>query len=615
MQVHYDLSVRDADGSIVQFLYGEDGLDVTETAQLSNFTFMQDNYVAMLDKYGASQLGEVFPDKYVQRCPFVPVTSICRSLLLRPYRSVCAYLGRRYGSLARKKMKAFKKARDAKTALPDPVLSALRPDRYFGSVSENFHDAVDTHIATVPKTISSNSVINRKKVQQLLLLKWFRSLADPGEPVGILAAQAIGEPSTQMTLNTFHFAGRSDMNVTLGIPRLREILMTATVNIKTPIMTAPLLNDLDGAERLSRKLRRVTLADMLQAVTVTEHLTPALHDSRDRVYKVRFDFVGKEANEAFQISRAAVLDGFEWWVAYDFVRKLTRWGTGKRGSGGPRKKAATDDDDEDGDDTGAGEPTQEEAVARGGGADSSDDDDDEDDEIDEESGTLASSALSKKTQGGVYGVDDEASSSDDDDSSASDASDTDAVAAAAATNRANHGRPSHKKQARIDNIVKSNPEIIEYDFSNAGDWAEVTLRFDCAVKRLRLVPFFEEVAKSTELRAVPRINRSALITTALNGKEVDTMQVEGQNLGELWKYPEVLDLNRLVSNDISAILRTYGVEAARATIVNQVTPPSLAMYISFSRYPNYIVFFLRHLPRFSLGQSMHLLMVEPYCCR
>ena len=59
----------------------------------------------------------------------------------------------------------------------------------------------------------------------MIHLKCMHSMVDPGEPVGILAAQSVGEPSTQMTLNTFHFAGRGDMNITLGIPRLREILM------------------------------------------------------------------------------------------------------------------------------------------------------------------------------------------------------------------------------------------------------------------------------------------------------------------------------------------------------------------------------------------------------
>lgn len=58
------------------------------------------------------------------------------------------------------------------------------------------------------------------------------SLAAPGEAVGILAAQSVGEPSTQMTLNTFHMAGRGEANVTLGIPRLREILMTASTVIR-----------------------------------------------------------------------------------------------------------------------------------------------------------------------------------------------------------------------------------------------------------------------------------------------------------------------------------------------------------------------------------------------
>jgi DNA-directed RNA polymerase I subunit RPA1 len=57
--------------------------------------------------------------------------------------------------------------------------------------------------------------------------KFQSSIVNPGEPVGVLAAQSVGEPSTQMTLNTFHFAGRGDMNVTLGIPRLREILMVS----------------------------------------------------------------------------------------------------------------------------------------------------------------------------------------------------------------------------------------------------------------------------------------------------------------------------------------------------------------------------------------------------
>ncbi len=116
-----------------------------------------------------------------------------------------------------------------------------------------------------------------------------RSRVAPGENVGLLAAQSIGEPSTQMTLNTFHFAGRSEMNVTLGIPRLREILMTASANIATP--TAQVTRDLNTLmhialqvsalpdtpraklEDLSMQLSRVYLKQVVKRFTVEERVT------------------------------------------------------------------------------------------------------------------------------------------------------------------------------------------------------------------------------------------------------------------------------------------------------------------------------------------------------
>jgi DNA-directed RNA polymerase I subunit RPA1 len=60
-----------------------------------------------------------------------------------------------------------------------------------------------------------------------------------------------------MTLNTFHLAGHGGVNLTLGIPRLREILMTASENIKTPIMTlrlSPEVSQTKEPEKFARKL-------------------------------------------------------------------------------------------------------------------------------------------------------------------------------------------------------------------------------------------------------------------------------------------------------------------------------------------------------------------------
>ena len=67
---------------------------------------------------------------------------------------------------------------------------------------------------------------------------------EPGTAVGAVGAQSIGEPGTQMTLKTFHFAGVASMNITLGVPRIKEII-NATKNISTPIITAKLISDKD----------------------------------------------------------------------------------------------------------------------------------------------------------------------------------------------------------------------------------------------------------------------------------------------------------------------------------------------------------------------------------
>ena len=84
--------------------------------------------------------------------------------------------------------------------------------------------------------------------------------------LGLFYLQSIGEPSTQMTLNTFHFAGRGEMNVTLGIPRLREILMVGSRLIKTPAMDVPVKpgNDSrDRAKKLQKKFNKVILNDVI----------------------------------------------------------------------------------------------------------------------------------------------------------------------------------------------------------------------------------------------------------------------------------------------------------------------------------------------------------------
>lgn len=80
------------------------------------------------------------------------------------------------------------------------------------------------------------------------VLRYLMASVEHGEPVGLLAAQGVGEPSTQMTLNTFHLAGVGGKNVTLGMPRLKELVFTATRNTKTPLVSVGALREPEPAE-------------------------------------------------------------------------------------------------------------------------------------------------------------------------------------------------------------------------------------------------------------------------------------------------------------------------------------------------------------------------------
>jgi len=87
---------------------------------------------------------------------------------------------------------------------------------------------------------------------------------DATEAVGVIAAQSIGEPGTQMTMRTFHYAGVAEMNVTLGLPRLIEVVDARRVP-KTPIMEVYLEPDIS-----SQKNKALEIASMIEAKSVSQ---------------------------------------------------------------------------------------------------------------------------------------------------------------------------------------------------------------------------------------------------------------------------------------------------------------------------------------------------------
>ncbi|MGB9728427.1 MAG: DNA-directed RNA polymerase subunit A'' [Thermoprotei archaeon] len=100
----------------------------------------------------------------------------------------------------------------------------------------------------------------------MVIERYQQALVDPGESVGVIAAQSIGEPGTQMTLRTFHYVGVKELNVTLGLPRLIEIF-DARSKPSTPTMTVPLKDkyaqDLDLAKEVAKNIEEVLLEEVL----------------------------------------------------------------------------------------------------------------------------------------------------------------------------------------------------------------------------------------------------------------------------------------------------------------------------------------------------------------
>ena len=124
---------------------------------------------------------------------------------------------------------------------------------HYVNVSELFKIMYTFYLS--PTDLLFNKRLNRKAIELLIeriILQFNRSIVAPGEMVGVIAAQSIGEPTTQLTLNTFHFAGAAGKsNVTRGVPRIEEI-MSLSPEMKNPSLTIYLHEeDEESKERAS----------------------------------------------------------------------------------------------------------------------------------------------------------------------------------------------------------------------------------------------------------------------------------------------------------------------------------------------------------------------------
>ena len=253
LKVEHDKSVRTSSGIVVQYLYGNDGFDgmkiesqpllitsMTTEEIILQFTFTdKDKLSSLLIEEIQESLS---PSELKQESEKISFHLLdCKRKIIEDINHYHiptqvwfpVHIQRLVSNLCQRKAQRS-------NISPMEIISqnkSLKQLKVTRQSDPNFIWGVLIDVHLNPKKLIQQYRIQKEeydKIRQTIELTLYRSIVDAGEMVGTLAAQSIGEPATQMTLNTFHFAGVSaKSNVTRGIPRLQELLST-TSNISSP---------------------------------------------------------------------------------------------------------------------------------------------------------------------------------------------------------------------------------------------------------------------------------------------------------------------------------------------------------------------------------------------
>ena len=285
LTVNYDYSVRSSSGSIIQFIYGTDGMDATNVESQSLY-LTKLKTEQLFDKYyfdPKTNWNKYYNKSLSDKCQNINkniLDQIFYELLdHREYLISKIYNGNiqnniNYPVHIERIVENFTNKNGKSNILPIDIYKGNQKLSESLIITGNFKNnkfmkiLIDIHLN--PKVLISKYKITRteyKLICNTIKEKFYKSKISPGEMVGALAAQSIGEPATQMTLNTFHFAGVSaKSNVTRGIPRLTELLHVSK-NIKSPSTTIALYpeysTDNQKVSFVKNKLEYIRMKDIL----------------------------------------------------------------------------------------------------------------------------------------------------------------------------------------------------------------------------------------------------------------------------------------------------------------------------------------------------------------
>lgn len=259
IKVEFDGTVRDSDGRVLQFAYGEDNMDAIRLERIALVPY-EVSLFEWPDVDAHAHAEALRAEQVAIRADAPAVEALIRA----------------HGAYAMLPVDVLHELRAARSKhggdrsrTPPPASIAVmtnelveRIERVPGGMSVVLRYHLRTRLASKVLCAEGISIEALGFALKRIELATIGARVHPGEAVGIIAAQSLGEPMTQSTLNTFHFTGVSAMRTTTqGLPRFREIL-GATENPATPIIIAPLLRDAD-VRRVQRRLDYMRVGDLV----------------------------------------------------------------------------------------------------------------------------------------------------------------------------------------------------------------------------------------------------------------------------------------------------------------------------------------------------------------
>ncbi|ORZ40828.1 hypothetical protein BCR44DRAFT_1423867 [Catenaria anguillulae PL171] len=312
LTAHYDKTVRDSSSGVVQFMYGDDNLDPANIEGDNQPVEFHRNLKHALNLFHLPSMPPLSPKQVID---VVDATT-----------SSPAWAG--FSAKFIEQLKEFVH----KSVAGEIARMRMRPVAKFDVVNELFS-------------------INRRQLDFFLGLshrKYQKALIEPGTAVGAIGAQSIGEPGTQMTLKTFHFAGVASMNVTLGVPRIKEIINAAKV-INTPIVWAKLVDPHNEvvARIVKGRIETTKLGDVarfFEVVYDTSGAHLAMEIDMDAVRKLQLELTPPMVVNALTRAKAPKIDYSQIRVHGNEIRISPR-GTGGPAASRVRAKVKTNTDD------------------------------------------------------------------------------------------------------------------------------------------------------------------------------------------------------------------------------------------------------------------------------